>query len=95
MRSAVSPCYSPLDPPDAHLDGVEDQVRQACASSSLAGLCFGEASLRPLAGIRVPTLIEPAERVADLQPCTNGARLRTFAPLTARRPRLARRSALL
>ncbi len=40
-------------------------------------LCFGEASLRPSAGIRVATLLDPAERVADLQLGTNGARLRT------------------
>src|SRR4051812_10736032 len=40
-------------------------------------LCFGETSLTPSTGIRVPTLVDPEPRVAGLQTGTSGALLET------------------
>src|SRR5215211_507093 len=59
------------------LHEVQYQVRLALRFQLVSRLCFGEASLRPSACIRVATLVDPAERVSDLQPGTNGACLRT------------------
>src|SRR4029453_7814609 len=60
-----------------HFNDVKYEVRPALCFQLISRLCFGEAALRPSASIRVATLVDPAERVLDLQLCTNGPCLRT------------------
>ena len=50
-----------------HLYAVQYEVRPALRFQLMSRLCLGEAPLRPSAGIRVATLIDPAERVVGLQ----------------------------
>ena len=80
-----------------HFYGVQYPVRLGLGFQLMGRLCFGEASLRPSAGIRVATLLDPAERVADLQLGTNGARLRTcrVANSTQAQTRPAQRVAVM
>ncbi len=60
-----------------HLHEVQYRVRLGLRFQLMGRLCFGEASLRPSAGIRVATLVDPEPRVAGLQTGTSGARLGT------------------
>ena len=60
MRSAVSPCCSASGPPDHTSTSVQYRVRLGLRFQLMGRLCFGEASLRPSAGIRVATLVDPA-----------------------------------
>ena len=60
-------------------------------------LCFGEASLRPSAGIRVAALVDPEPRVAGLQTGTSRASLGTCrgAKSTQAQTRAAQRVAVV
>ena len=49
-----------------HLYGVQYRVRLGLRFQLMSRLCFGEASLRPSAGIRVATLLDPADTRSGL-----------------------------
>ena len=71
------PVLLALCPARPNLHQMQYRVRLCLRFQLIGRLCFGEASLRPSAGIRVATLVEPADRIADLQLGTNGPCLRT------------------